>query len=186
MSVFQYDYKTNCNPIPPHEQGLMTVTAEKFLHVTDTIPHHLEGVCFDETGENMYFCATDIGRVYHYNFASKELKQIWSDEGVRSFGLKRHKDGRLFVACFGGTKEPGLIILSPEGEELAHELKGWELDDFCFCSDGSFFAAHFVGNVYDRIGDVLHVSADCKTVTPRLQNLAGPNGIALSPDEKTL
>ena len=61
MSVFQYDYKTNCNPIPPHEQGLMTVTAEKFLHVTDTIPHHLEGVCFDETGENLRRIGHEFG-----------------------------------------------------------------------------------------------------------------------------
>ena len=186
MSVFEYDYKTNCNPIPPAERDLPTVTAKMFLHVSDVVPHHLEGVCFDRAGENMYFCATDIGRVYHYSFASQELKEIWRDEGLRSFGLKRHPDGRLFVACFGRSREPGLVILSPDGEELAHELRGMELDDFCFCADGSFYAANFIGNVYDRVGKVVHISADCKTVTTHAGNLAGPNGIALSPDEKIL
>ncbi len=186
MAVFKYDYKTNCNPIPPAEQGLPTVTAERFLHVTDVIPHHLEGVCFDQTGENMYFCATDIGRVYHYNFVRQELKEIWKDAGLRSFGLKRHRDGRLFVACFGRTREPGLVILSPDGKEMAHELRGMELDDFCFCADGSFYTANFIGNIYDRVGKVFHVSSDCQTVTMHAANLAGPNGIALSPDEKIL
>ena len=87
MSVFEYDYKTDCNPIPPAERELPTVTAEKFLHVSDTVPQHLEGVCFDQPGENMYFCATDIGRVYHYNFAQQELKERWKDEELGSFGL---------------------------------------------------------------------------------------------------
>lgn len=186
MSVFNYDYKTNGNPIPPSEAALPTATAEYFLHVTDTIPRHLEGICFDKTGENMYFNCTDIGRVYRYNFASKELKEIWTDDTVRAFGLKVHQDGRIFVACFGRSREPGLIILSPEGEELEHNLKGMRIDDLCFMKDGSFFVSEFIGDVFNRTGGVYHVSADMKTVKPYAVGLAAPNGVALSPDEKTL
>ena len=31
MGVFNYDYATNCNPIPPSEAALPTVTAEEFV-----------------------------------------------------------------------------------------------------------------------------------------------------------
>lgn len=186
MAVFNYDYKTHGNPIPPSEASLPTATAEYFLHVTDDIPRHLEGIAFDKTGENMYFNCTDIGRVYRYNFASKELKEIWTDDTVRAFGLKIHQDGRIFVACFGRSRQPGLIILSPEGEELEYNLKGKYIDDLCFMKDGSFFVSEFTGDVFNRCGGVYHVSADMKTITPYAVGLAAPNGVALSPDEKTL
>lgn len=186
MSTFNYDYKTNCNPIPPAEQGLLTVTAEPFLHVTDEIPRHLEGVCFDESGENMYFCATDCGRVFHYSFASGKLTQIWHEPGVRSFGLKRHHDGRLFAACYPQGKPAGIYILSPAGEYIETVLEGMYCDDVAFMRDGSFYASEFIGDIFDRRGCVHHVSADMKNVTPYIQHLAAPNGIALSPEEDVL
>lgn len=186
MGVFNYDYATNCNPIPPSEAALPTVTAEEFVKVSDKIPFHLEGICFDKTGSTMYFCSTDIGRVFRLDMATKKVEQIWADEGLRSFGLKRHPDGRLFVCCFGITRKPGIAILSSEGEELDFILEGHSLDDLIFAKDGSFYASEFTGNVYDRSGAVYHVSADGKTVTPFLQNLAAPNGVALSPDESIL
>ena len=186
MSVFQYDYKTNCNPIPPAEASLPTVTAEYFLKVTDMIPHHLEGISFDATGENMFFCATDIGRIYKYNFASRELKQIWVDDGVRSFGVKIHQDGRIFACCFPRSKPAGVIILSPEGEEIEHILKGWPIDDLCFDKSGGFYVSKFIGNVWERIGGIYYVTPDMKSVNPYIENLACPNGVALSPDESIL
>lgn len=186
MAIFNYDYKTQCNPIPPSEQGLLTVTAEPFLHVTDIVPRHLEGVCFDQSGENMYFCSTDIGRVYHYNFAEKELNEIWTEPGVRSFGLKRHPDGRLFVTCFPQGKTGGLYILSPEGSLIETALEGISIDDVAFCADNSFYASEFIGDVFNRSGCIYKVSANLKTVTPHIPNLAAPNGIALSTDERVL
>lgn len=186
MSKLHYDYNTNCNPIPPSEQALQTVVAEEFVKVTDKKPFHLEGICFDKTGDTMYFCATDMGRVFRLDMNTKEVTQIWKDEGLRSFGLKRHPDGRLFVCCFGITRKPGIVILSPEGEELDFIMEGYRFDDLIFAKDGSFYASEFIGDVFDRKGGVYHISADLKTVTPYITNLAAPNGVALSPDESVL
>ena len=183
---FTYDYETNCNPIPPGEKDLPTQTAEYFVKVTDVIPTHLEGVCFDRTGDNMYFCSTDIGRVFKLDMKTKELKIIWEDEGLRSFGIKMHKDGRIFACCFGTKRKPGVYVLSPEGEELEVLLEGQEIDDLIFDRDGGFYASKFIGNVYDPAGGVYYVSPDFKTVTPYAENLAAPNGVALSKDEKIL
>lgn len=185
-SVFNYSFKENCVPIPLHEQGLPTLTAEPFIQVAKNEKIHLEGVCFDRTGENMYFVGIAMGRIYKYNFASKELKLFWEDSSIRAMALKIHKDGRFFIPCWGNSREPGLVVLSPDGEELAHICKGMLLDDLTFASDGSFYVTDFDGNVYNRIGGVYHVSADLKTVTPLVKNLAGPNGLVLSPDENTL
>lgn len=119
-SVFNYDYSTNCCPIPPHERDLPTVTAEPFLQVVNGEFLHTEGVCFDRTGENMYFVGIAVGRVYRYNFERKELSVFWEDASFRAMGCKMHKDGRMFVACWGNTVEPGLVVLSPEGKFLEH------------------------------------------------------------------
>lgn len=185
-SVFNYDYSTNCCPIPPHERELPTVTAEHFLQVAKGEFLHTEGVCFDRTGENMYFVGIAFGRVYRYNFERKELSVFWEDASFRAMGCKIHKDGRVFVACWGNTVEPGLVVLSPEGKFLEHICKGLLLDDISFAKDGSLYVTDFNGNVYDRSGGVYHISADLKTVTPFVKNLAGPNGLALTPDEKCL
>lgn len=186
MAVFEYDYQTECNPIPPSEQGLRTIVAEPFLHVTDEIPRHLEGICFDKTGENMYFCSTDIGRVFRYNFASKECKELWTDENVRSFGMKVHRDGRLFVSCFGRIKDPAIYVLTPDGTVEQTLMDGIPTDDLAFDRDGGFYCSQFTGDVFDRTGVIYHVSPDFKEVTVYAKSLAAPNGIALSTDEKIL
>ena len=123
MSVFDYKYERDFNPIPPAEASLPTVTAERFVKVSDKRPFHLEGVVFDRTGSTMYFNATDIGRVFRMDMATKKVEEIWTDPTVRSFGVKLHRDGRIFVGCFPtgkpDSRDGGIIILSPEGKELA-------------------------------------------------------------------
>jgi lactonase len=186
MTVLSYDYQTNCNPIPPSERDLQTVRAEYFKKVTNEIPTHLEGICFDQSGSTMYFNATMTGRVYKMDMDTKEIEIIWDDDTRRAYGLKRHPDGRLFVGCFPKTAPAGIVILSPEGEQLDFILEGKKIDDLAFANDGSFYASEFVGNVFDRKGAIYHVSADCKNVEKVVDGLAGPNGVALSPDGKIL
>lgn len=189
--TFNYDYATNCNPIPPAEKDLPTLVAEPFLKVTNDVPRHLEGVCFDRTGDIMFFCSTDIGRVFKYDMKTGALHTIWTDEGLRSFGLKMHRDGRLFIACFGTSREPGIAVIKATSDPNKYEeeqflFPGVRIDDLVFDRGGGFYYSEFIGNIYDRSGSVVHVSSDFKTVTPYIKNLAGPNGVALSPDEKTL
>ena len=190
MSVFDYKYERDFNPIPPAEASLPTVTAERFVKVSDKRPFHLEGVVFDRTGSTMYFNATDIGRVFRMDMATKKVEEIWTDPTVRSFGVKLHRVGRIFVGCFPtgkpDSRDGGIIILSPEGKELAYMCEGVHVDDFAFDKSGGFYFTHFVGDLYNRIGAVYHMDADMKTVTTFADKLAAPNGISLSPDEKVL
>ena len=43
-----------------------------------------------------------------------------------------------------------------------------------------------LGNVGGGIGGVYYVSPDLKTITPLLEHLLSPNGVALSKDEKVV
>jgi lactonase len=60
------------------------------------------------------------------------------------------------------------------------------VDDLVFDSKGGFYFTHFVGTLRDPIGGVYYVSPDMKIITPIFKNMAGPNGVALSTDEKAL
>lgn len=171
-------------PIPPAERGLPTLTAEPWHKVADDF-QQLEGLCFDRAG-NLYLLEVFGGRIYRLDCDTKAMKEIYRAEGDNPAAIKIHKDGRLFVCCLGDFKTGEIFAIDPDGRNRRSILRGYVADDMVFAKDGSFYFTHFVGTSCEPTGGVYHVSADGKTVTPILEKMAGPNGVALSTDETRL
>lgn len=178
-------------PIPPAEAGLQTIVAEHFVQV---LPDRglLEGVQFDRTGENLYFVECQSHRVMKVNMATKEVSTVISvedNENVRyPSAIKIAKDGRIWLPCCSEDYYRGgkIVSFNPDGSDLRIELENYVADDMVFDSKGGYYFTHFVGKVDDPNGGVYYVPAGTKRVFPVMENLAAPNGVALSPDEKTL
>ena len=186
-------------PIPPSEKNLPTVVAEKFFHVSDANHNTLEGLCFDRTGENLYFVdCMEKNAVMRLNVETKKLTEIIRLTGEPQVSaVKIHKDGRIFIACCSHDwiKAGCVIACNPDGsnpvkiiDEDARKggLKGYVVDDMVFDSKGGFYITDFIGWTTDPTGGVYYVSPDYKTITPVITNMAAPNGVALSPDESIL
>ena len=115
--TFTYNMRTDYRPIPPGEQGLQSVTAEKFHLVTREKPKHLEGICFDKY-DNMYFTSTYDGKAYRLDMMTKNVTCVWYDPDLKPVSVKLHRDGRLFISCLGTGKKSGrIVVVNPDGSE---------------------------------------------------------------------
>lgn len=168
----------------PGEAALPSSQAEYWFKVSDE-RKQLEGLCFDRAG-NLYFVEVFGGTIYRLNLPTMALTEIVCVEGMNPAAIKIHRDGRLFVCCLGDFINGEIFSMNPDGSNRKTVVKGYVPDDLVFASDGSFYFSHFVGTPWDPKGAVLHVSADGKEITPIIEGLAGPNGVALSTDESVL
>ncbi|MCB8881099.1 SMP-30/gluconolactonase/LRE family protein [Acidisoma cellulosilytica] len=171
-------------PIPPSEQGLQTLTAEPWFKVSDKTLQ-LEGLCFDRDG-NLVFCDVFGGTIFRLDLASMALSEVYKAPREMPASVKVHQDGRLFVCCLGDFETGHIFAINPDGSGRETILEGYVADDMVFAPDGSFYFTHFVGKSTEPTGGVYHVSADGKQVTPILERMAGPNGVALSKNNRVL
>lgn len=172
-------------PIPPNEAGLQTVTAEHFLQVHKTRALHGEGTCFDKEG-NLYFTIIYEGKVCKLDVRTREITTIFHDEERKIPAVKIHKDGRLFVCCLNRIKEGRVFAINPDGSGYEDIIIGYSIDDLAFDENGGFYFTDLRGDAMNPIGGVYYVSPDYKKVTPFMPNMAGPNGVAISPDFSVL
>ena len=174
-------------PLPPAEQAVPGETAAPWLTVS---PNNdiLEGAIFDGEG-NLLFCDVSRRRVLRLT-PEKELSTLVEVPGIGAGGLALHKDGRLFMAVLDlGRKVGGILAWSPktgEFETIVPAEAGYWPNDLVFGPDGGFYFSDFRGSATNPAGGVYHVSPDFKTVTPVIPHLAQANGVALSPDGRTL
>ena len=126
--------KTVCLP-PPGEQGLLSVTAEKFFLVHRDRPKRLEGTTFDKNGD-MYFTSNYTGRVYKLDMNTLELRVVWEDADTRPASVKLHRDGRMFIPCLAGRKSGRLIMADPDGKTMDVLVEGCDIDDVAFDAEG--------------------------------------------------
>ena len=174
-------------PVPPAEQAVPRETAEPWLTVS---PKNdiLEGAIFDGEG-NLLFCDVSRRAVLRLT-PEKELTTLLEVPGMGAGGLALHKDGRLFMAALDlGRKAGGILAWSPktgEFETIVPTGAGYWPNDLVFAPDGGFYFSDFRGSATNPAGGVYYVSPDFKTVTPVIPRLAQANGVALSPDGKTL
>jgi lactonase len=183
-------------PIPPGEQGLQTVTAEPWLPISKKTPGLsgltnniiLEGPAFDRDG-NLLVVEVFGGRVMRIS-PNRKVSIIVPKNKLGSAAIAIHKDGRLFIAGVGDMKVGGSVFeVKADGsgqKTVISADNGYIPDDLVFDSQGGFYFTDFRGTSNDPVGSAFYMSPDMKTVTPVLSNLSIPNGVALSPDGKTL
>lgn len=174
-------------PIPPSERTLQTVTAEFWFKVSDK-DRVLEGALFDGNG-NLLFCDVTGRRVLRLT-PDKQCSTVVTVKDFAPGGLAFHKDGRLFIAALNLEKGLGTIVaVRPDGsgmETIIPPNAGYLPNDLVFDDRGGFYFTDFKGTATNPEGGVYYASPDFRTITPVLPHLAMANGVALSPDGKTL
>ncbi|MBD1380997.1 SMP-30/gluconolactonase/LRE family protein [Metabacillus arenae] len=188
LAKLQYKQVNSIYPIIGGECNLQTVNAEPWLKVSDE-GITLEGLCFDRQG-NLYFVDCSGDNVCRGSFPDREIKIIYHSPGLHPAAVKIHKDGRLFVCAVGDLKSTGCILaMQPDGsdvEEIVPPSAGYCVNDMVFDQKGGFYFTDFKGIPTNTIGGVYYVSPDFGTILPVLQNMAAPNGVALSKNQKYL
>ena len=174
-------------PIPPSERALQTAVAESWFKTSDE-NHVLEGTIFDGNG-NLLFCDVTSHHVLRLT-PDKQRSTVVAVKDFAPGGLALHKDGRLFIAALDLEKCLGTIIaVHPDGsgmETIIPPNAGYLPNDLVFDAQGGFYFTDFKGTATNPEGGVYYASPDYRTITPVLPHLAMANGVALSPDGKTL
>jgi lactonase len=172
--------------VPFAERHLPTITAKRWLKVSDG-EMQTESPAFDREG-NLLFVEVFGGQVLKID-KQKRLSILVPKSSRGSAGLAIHKNGQLYVAGLGSSQEFGSITaFHPNGNFVRSVIdveQRFVVDDLVFDSAGGFYFTDFKGTPTQPTGGVYYNSADGKTI-PILRNMALPNGIALSPDGKTL
>jgi lactonase len=173
--------------IAPSERDLPTVTAELWKQVSEQALQ-LEGPSFDREG-NLLFVEVFGGQVLKIDVEG-QLSVVVPKNALGSAGLAIHKDGRLFVAGLGNFKDTGnLTVYEADGTGRQVLIAGSRhhlVDDLVFDRLGGFYFTDFRGTSTEPTGGVFYVAPDGQSIVPILPKLAIANGIALSPDGKTL
>lgn len=173
-------------PVPAAEREIPTVVAEKWISVTGE-DSPLEGAAFDQNGD-LLFCDVGTSRILRLT-ADKKLSVLLNAPGLHAGGLAVHSDGRIFAAGTGDSKRGAIVVIDPNSKafhEVARTSTPYVPNDLVFDRHGGFYFTDFKGSALDPAGGVYYVAPDMRTVTAVAQHLALANGIALSPDGKTL
>lgn len=177
----------NPAPIPASEQALQSAVAEPWFKVSQE-NHVLEGAVFDAKG-NLLVC--DVTERCVLRLTPEKQKTVVV--AMRDFapgGLAFNKEGRLFIAALDFEKNLGTIVaVRPDGtgmETILPPNAGYMPNDLVFDEQGGFYFTDFKGTATQPEGGVYYASPDFKTITPVVPHLAMANGVALSPDGKTL
>ena len=145
----------------------------------------LEGPSFDREG-NLFVTDIPYGRILRVS-PEGEWSVVTEYDGWPN-GLKIHKDGRAFIA----DHRRGILQLDaatgkviPVLEEVRREgFKG--TNDLVFASNGDlYFTDQGQTGLQDPSGRVFRLRADGQ-VDCLMDNIPSPNGLVLTPDEKTL
>lgn len=187
----QYSRNSAAFPLSADENQLQTVTAEPWLEISKEALQ-LEGLCFDREG-NLYLLEVFGGRVFKVSLPEKTIETVFGENTMNPAAIKIHKDGRLFLCVLGDLNSSigsgGVYAIQPDGsnmEEIIAPREKYAVDDMVFDRKGGFYFTDFRGHHFDPLGGVYYVSPDFNSVTPIAKNLASPNGISLSKDEKSL
>ena len=145
----------------------------------------LEGPAFDTAG-NLWVVSIQSGVVSQITPDGK-----WTDvfnTGGQPQGLKFHRDGRLF----GVDRKRGVFSYDAKTQKLSDYALYFQNENFHGPNDlifdrqgGLYFTDPWGTSMANLRGAVYYVSPEGK-ISRLIDNMAFPNGIALSPDEKTL
>ena len=145
----------------------------------------LEGPAFDPHG-NLHMVDIAFGRIL--KLAPDGAWSVTARYDGHPNGMKRHPDGRLFVA----DRMRGVMIVDPESGRVEtfigpDRLPGYKgLNDLFFASNGDlYFTDQGTSGLHDPTGRVFRYTAsgrlDCL-----LANGPSPNGLVMNPEETEL
>lgn len=179
--------ETSPYQIPYPDRHLQTVQAKKWLQVTQS-PTVLEGPAFDKNNTMLF---TDVfnGRILKVE-DSQHLSTLLHDDAIFPSAIAVRKDGKIFIAATNRDGSGGQIFLiDADGKNRTVILpasRGYLPNDMTFDNQGGLYFTDARGNSGDPSGGVYYLSPEMQTLKPVLQHLTGANGLALSPDGKTL
>ncbi len=145
----------------------------------------LEGPSFDRQG-NLYVVDVPWGRIFRIS-PQGEVDLAFEYDGEPN-GLKVHKDGRVFIADF----RRGILQLDLQSGTLTtvvdrigvEHFRG--VNDLIFAGNGDlYFTDQGHSGLHDPSGRIYRYSRD-GTLEIVLEGIPSPNGLAFSPDGKTL
>jgi gluconolactonase len=148
----------------------------------------LEGPAFDRQG---YLYCTDLAHGRIFKVAPTGEFAVFADYGGEPNGLKIHRDGRVFVA----DRKHGIVVVDGEGGVTTAPgtlprgpsacLQG--VNDLLFASNGDLWFTDQGDSALNRpTGRVYRLRACTGELQCAVDGLAGPNGLAFSPDERVL
>lgn len=179
--------QANPVPIPPGEQALPSETAQSWITVSPE-NNILEGAIFDADG-NLLFCDVSRRRIMRLT-PEKELTTLLELPDMGVGGIAFHPDGRLFMAALDLAKGKGAILAwSPEKGKIDTIIPpeaGYWPNDLVFERGGGFYFSNFRRNTAQPAGGIYYAYPDGRQIIPVIPNLDQANGVALSPDGKTL
>lgn len=174
-------------PLPMAEADLPSVEATKYFKVSDK-GLQLECPTFDARGD-LVFCEVFGGTVFRLT-PEKKLSSFVPDPELRPAGLAVHPDGRIYMAELGDFASRGSVInMAADGTDVQTVLsrdKGFLPDDLVFDRSGGFYFTDFKGGSSVATGGVYYIGPDGGKPVLVVPNLRIANGVALSPDGKTL
>lgn len=187
QQALTYDAQTRTPvPIPPGERSVQTVTAVPWLELPGV--RDLEGPAFERDG-NLLFSDVAGRRVLRVT-PDKRVSTVVTLQGLGPGGLAIHRDGRIFIAAIDIPGEKGAILsVRPDGSGLTTIIPasaGFMPNDVVFDAEGGLYFSDFRGTATEPKGGIYYVAPNAKTATIVLPNIAMANGVALSPDGKTL
>ena len=182
--------------LPPSEAGLPQIEAEPWLCIEEG-DVFLKGLAFDRNddlivmaaypGKNDRSTGGRIDRCLLRITPDQRRSTVIRQSGVRMCDHAIHRDGRIFIACLTGE----LLVINPDGTGLRaiptrSNGKPERLSDLTFDMQGYLYVTDFTGYASNPRGGVYRWSPDCNVVEPLLPNLVTPNGIAVTPDDRSL
>ncbi|MFC0338468.1 lactonase [Kushneria avicenniae] len=174
-------------PIPLAERALPATLAEHWITVSEgkTL---LEGPSLDRQG-NLIFTDPFGGKLLRASpDGNVTTLHDFGKDGPG--GTAIHRDGRIFVAVTADHFTRGYIVaLQPDGsqpEMIVPPERGLVPNDLVFDEQGGIYFTDFRGSSTEPSGGVYYVAPGGGEITTVLPDIARGNGVAMSPDGKTL
>lgn len=146
----------------------------------------LEGPTFDRAG-NMWMVSIFSGDIH--KVTPDGTCSTVANTGGEPQGLKTLPDGRII----GSDRKLGLFTVDPETAKVEKITNNYFVQNFAGLNDlvvdslgGVYVTDPYGSGILHPTGRVYYLPPGEKRVSKVLDNIAFPNGIALSPDEKIL
>jgi YVTN family beta-propeller protein len=174
---------------------LIYKTDDKQLVLTDSIilgkkwPEKISpaGIEIDDAAKLLYVVTKENSALYVIDLTTKKIKSTLKLGGEGYACLLSPDKSRLYISCWGCDK---LLVYDVKAEKITDRVNvGDNPNEFCMRKDGSFL---FVANANDNSVSVIDAKKLQVVETLNAALFANApsgstsNGVALSPDEKTL